>query len=340
MPRATVLKPQSYQTFIYNSSGSQSGNRYNNFADLMTATSKQEGYKLIYIEQNETLPAGAYNFDYVEFRGNGKSYDSGGFTVTFPTGVTITSWTFGVVNSLRFRSTSTSAIYTASGGFLVQFDIQAELWTTTAEFILNTGGGQCILSLGRAGRIRDDGYEVFATTAAAFGCILVITRGDSTTVANETVRSTNAIVFLDLVQSTLIDLYTTGFPSTHSNLTIGVDFSGIQNLRSTIIGTKVVMADATSVTPQTGASINQQSNTQAAGNLTINAPTGFKGVQSELEIVIYATNTQTYVFNGVYRGSTSLALPVSCIGGKMDRIKFLWNDADSKWDLTRYLGGF
>jgi len=336
-----VRKPsQSYQTFIYNSSGSQSGNRFNNFTDLMTAMGEQEGYKLIYIEQDETLPAGAYNFDYVEFRGNGKSYDSGGFTVTFPTGVTITSWTFGVVNSLRFRSTSTSAIFTTAGGFLVLFDVQAELWATTAEFILNTGGGQCILSMGRASRIKDDGYEVFRTTAGAYTCILVITRGDSSTVANETFRSSNAIIFLDLVQSTLIDMYTTGFPSTHSNLTIGVDLSGVQNLRSTIIGTKVVIADATSLTPQTGASINQQANTQTAGTLTINAPTGFKGVQSEIEIVIYATNTQTYSFNAVYRGSTSLALPVSCIGGKMDRIKFLWNDADSKWDLTRYLGGF
>jgi hypothetical protein len=311
----------------------------------MTATAAQAGPKVVIIEQDETIPTtgmpvSGWNFDYTEFRGNGKSYDQGGFTVTFPTGVLISSWTFGIIDSLRFRSTSTSPIWTTASGFLLQINVQAELWTTTAPFIQNTGGGQCILSLGRAGRIKDDGYEVFETTAGAFGCVLVVTRADNSTIANETLRSSNAVVFLDLVQNVVADLYTTGFPSTHTNLSIGVDFSGIQTNRAAMIGSKNIMADATSITPITGATINQQGNTQAVGTLTVNNPTGFKGVGSETEIVITATNTQTYSFGSEYRGSTSLALPTSCIGGGTDRIKFIWNDADSTWDLTRYLGGF
>lgn len=335
-----LIPEQSYSVFIYNSSGSQSGNRFKNFADLMTAIGGQEGYKLVYIEKDEILPSGAYNFDYVEFRGNGKSYDQGGFTVTFPTGVTITSWTFGVIDSLRFRSTSTSPIWTTASGFLLQINTQAELWSTTAPFIKNTGGGQCIISLGRAGRLKDDGSEVFETTASAFGCVLVVTRNDSSTVANETLKSSNSVVFLDLAQSTGLDFTNATFPSEHSGLSIGVDFSGMQSYWGTLVGLKKVHSSATSITPQSTASINQISVTASAGTFTINAPTGYKSVQTEFELVIYVTNNQTYSWNSVYRGSASIALPASISAGKMDRIKFLWNDADSKWDLIRFVGGF
>jgi hypothetical protein len=333
---------QTYSVFVYNSSGSQSGNRFNTFSDLMTATAAQEGPKVVIIEQDETIPTtgmplAGWNFDYTEFRGNGKSYNQGGFTVTFPTGVLISSWTFGIIDSLRFRSTSTSPIWTTASGFLLQINIQAELWTTTAPFIQNTGGGQCILSLGRAGRIKDDGYEVFETTAGDFGCVLVVTRADNSTIANETLRSSNPVIFLDLVQNVTNDLATNGFPSTHTNLSIAIDFSSIQTNRAAMIGSKNVMADATSITPITGATINQQGNTQVAGTLTINAPTGFKGVGSETELVIIPTNNQTYSWNSVYRDSANLVLPTSITGGTTDRIKFIWNDADSKWDLTRLI---
>lgn len=331
---------QSYGVFVYNSSGSQSRNRFSSWSDLMTAIALQDGNKVIQFEQNETIPAGAWNLDYCTLMGNGKAYDSGGFTITIPTGVTISSWLGSpVVDSLRILCTSTGAVWTTAIGFLFAVNTQAELWATSAPFILNTGGGQCIISLGRAGRLKDNGYPVFETTAGAFGTVIVLTRSDSSTLADNTMKSSAAVVFLDLVQSTLLDLSGASYPSTHTGLTIGVDFSSIQNYRSTIVGLKAIIADGTSLTPLATASVNQQGNAQIAGNLTINAPTGYKTTQSEIELWVIAVNTQTYVWNAIYRGSTSLALPVSCIGGKTDRIKFSYNDTDNKWDLIRYIGG-
>jgi len=227
MPQATVLKPQSYSVFVYNSSGSQSGNRFNSWADLMTATAKQGGPKTIIIEQNETIPSGAYNLDYVTLAGNGLSYDSGGFTLTFPTGVTITSWTFGEVSSLRLLSTSTDPIWTTAGGFTFKVTNQSQIWgSSTDPFILNTGGGQCIFLLQGAGRMIDNGYEAFETTASAFSCILVIAGHDNHTLQANTLRSTNGVIFGYFIQNVVADM--SGYPTSQANLSVGADISAIQ----------------------------------------------------------------------------------------------------------------
>jgi len=229
----TALKPQAYSVFVYNSSGSQSGNRFNSFSDLMTACDRVAGPKTVVIEQNETIPSGAYNFDYIKFQGNGLAYNAGGYTLTFGTGVTITSWTFGTVSSIRLLSTSSSAIWTTSGGFLLTITDQSELWgSSTDPFILNTGGGQCILYLGGAGRLIDNGYPAFETTASAFSCVIIVARQNSSTVDDDTLKSSNSVILGDFIQSTVID--GTLYPASHSGLTIGVDISAIQTSSSAL----------------------------------------------------------------------------------------------------------
>ena len=65
-----------YSIFIYNSSGGQANNRFNDWADLMAAIALVEGPKQIIFEQNETIPTGAWNLDYVTLRGNGQEYNA------------------------------------------------------------------------------------------------------------------------------------------------------------------------------------------------------------------------------------------------------------------------
>lgn len=94
----------------------------------------------------------------------------------------------------------------------------------------------------------------------------------------------------------------------------------------------ITLADATSFTLNSDADLNIQVNTQSVGTLTANAPTG-NG--KRIIFRIKSTNVQTYSWNGVFRGGTTVALPTASTGGgKTDYIGFVKNDADTKWDCV------
>lgn len=329
---------QTYQTFIFNSSGIQAGNRFNSWADLMTAKTGQEGAILIQFEQNETIPAGSWNLDYCGLYGNGIAYDAGGITLTWATGVTISSWKNPVIESIRMYSTSNTYVWDTATGFNFKVTNQSEMWATTAPFIRGTASAQYIFFLSGAGRLKQSGAEIFECTAAAYGGVVVLARGDNATVANNTLKSTNTIVFLDLVHNTVIDITT--YPSTHSAATL-YNLSAKQTQVSAIgRGYLQTMTDATSITPAVGYGICRQDNTQAAGTLTVNAPSGTPFNGDRLIMRLKTTNAQTYAFNGIYRGSTTLTLPTTTTAAKTDYLEFSYNSTDTKWDLINYKGAF
>lgn len=101
-------------------------------------------------------------------------------------------------------------------------------------------------------------------------------------------------------------------------------------------------ANATSITPTADvADAVTQTNTQAAGTLTMNAPTGTPTDFQELTVRIKSTNVQSYSWNAIYRGSLDTALPVSNTGGGMcDYLKFIYCATDSKWDLVSIASGY
>ncbi len=329
---------QSYQTFIFNSSGIQAGNRYNSWPDLMTAKTGQEGGIIIQFEQNETIPAGAYNLDYCALYGNGLAYDSGGITLTWPTGVTITSWKNPYIDSIRMYSTSNTYIWDTAVGFSFKVTVQSEMWATTAPFIRGTASAQYIFVLSDAGRLKQAGAEVFECTAAAYGGIVVLARGDNSSSANNVIKSTNTIVYLHLIQNTVLDVST--FPGTQTGATL-YDLSAKQTQISAVgRDSTQTMANATSITPAVGYALNRQDNTQAAGTLTVNAPSGTAFNGDRMILRLKTTNAQTYSFNAIYRGSTTTALPTTLAAGKTDHIEFVYNSTDTKWDLINYRGGF
>lgn len=116
-----------------------------------------------------------------------------------------------------------------------------------------------------------------------------------------------------------------------------------QTLTNKRITPRVVsMSDATSFTP-TGdtADINTQVNTQAAGTLTANSPSGTPTDGQKIMLRIKCTNAQTYAWNAIYRGSNDVALPTSTTGSsKTDRLLFVYNSADTTWDLLAKNLGF
>lgn len=103
----------------------------------------------------------------------------------------------------------------------------------------------------------------------------------------------------------------------------------------------VTMADAASFAPNADTSdIAEQSNTQVAGTLTANAPTGTPIDGQKLILRIKSTNGQTYSWNGIYRGGSTITLPTTHAGGGVtDYIGLIYNNTAVKWDCIAVAQG-
>lgn len=104
----------------------------------------------------------------------------------------------------------------------------------------------------------------------------------------------------------------------------------------------VAIADGTSITINADTTdIATQANTQAAGTLTINAPTGTPFNGQKLMLRLLSSNVQTFSWNSIFQGSTDLALPTSSTGsGKYDYMGFIYNAVAAKWQMLAKNFGF
>lgn len=190
-----------YPAYFYNSSGSQSGNRFNSWADLMDSVDGRE--VRIQFEQDETIPTGAWDVSFQTWVGNGQNPGLGGVIITIPTGVTFTgsiNWT--CISGIDIRSTSTSPIVTTNVPTSYVFD-RTDIRCSTAEFFKFTGDGLYAFSVGSGFGFKDGGYEVVNVDGATdYGAIVVIVEQDTDArVEDDTVRSVDPIVYLHLKQS-------------------------------------------------------------------------------------------------------------------------------------------
>jgi hypothetical protein len=109
-----------------------------------------------------------------------------------------------------------------------------------------------------------------------------------------------------------------------------------------LYGSRVVsIADGTSVTINADTTdIATQSNTQAVGTLTINAPTGTIVNGQKLIFRLTSTNVQTFSWNAVFAGSTDLSLPTTSSGSsKTDYLGFIYNSTSLTWQLVAKIFG-
>lgn len=104
----------------------------------------------------------------------------------------------------------------------------------------------------------------------------------------------------------------------------------------------VTIADGTSVTINANITdLAVQTNTQAAGTLTINAPTGTFSNGQKFIFRLQSTNVQTFSWNAVFDQSTDLSLPSTSSGSsKYDYLGFIYNSTSSKWQLIAKNFGF
>lgn len=128
--------------------------------------------------------------------------------------------------------------------------------------------------------------------------------------------------------------------------TAGTDYtspSGAETLTNKAIQSRMVaIADGTSITINGDTTdIATQANTQAAGTLTINAPTGTPYNGQKLMLRLTSTNAQTFSWNAIFAGSTDLTLPTASSGSsKVDYMGFIYSSASSKWHMIAKNFGF
>ena len=120
-------------------------------------------------------------------------------------------------------------------------------------------------------------------------------------------------------------------------------YTGTETLTNKTIQSRVVViTDATSITINADTTdIATQANTQTAGTLTVNSPTGTPYNGQKLMLRLLSTNVQTFSWNAIFTGSTDVALPtVSSGSSKYDYVGFIYNSTATKWQLIAKNFGF
>jgi len=127
-----------------------------------------------------------------------------------------------------------------------------------------------------------------------------------------------------------------------ANLNLDVNIIGNLSVSGTTFSRVVVYADATSISINADTTdIATQANTQAAGTLTINAPSGTPTNGQKLILRVRSTNIQTLSWNAIFQGSADIALPPATSGGGLfDYVGFLYNSTTAKWQMVAKVFGF
>ena len=178
--------PQGYFEFVYNSSGSQSDNRFNDWNDLYAKIIAFDGNKRIIFEQNETLPAGTYNLDGVEFFCYVPNA-LGGPEVTLDDGFEASSWVGGIINGIKLISISTAPIITVNGLLLFTVLRAASLITTTNE-IFDVQAGSFFVLVATSSAIGTSSYTYEIVNVANTATTIVSMSGQDATLYNDSVR--------------------------------------------------------------------------------------------------------------------------------------------------------
>ena len=91
-------------------------------------------------------------------------------------------------------------------------------------------------------------------------------------------------------------------------------------------------ASASSITPDCDDyEIVEHSNTEVAGTLTVNAPTGTPVNFQQLKMKIKSTNAQTFSWNAIYEDTTDVAKPTTIEAGKEIELLFEYHTSATKW---------
>jgi hypothetical protein len=103
----------------------------------------------------------------------------------------------------------------------------------------------------------------------------------------------------------------------------------------------VVIADGTSITMNADTTdMATQANTQTAGTLTVNAPSGTPTNGQKIMLRLRSTNVQTFAWNAIFQGGLSPLPTASSGSSKYDYYGFIYNGTATKWQIVGTATGF
>lgn len=234
-----------YAYFYFNSSGSQGGNRFNDWDDLFVALGSIDGAKKVTFEQDETMPSGAYDMTDVTFGGN---RNPGDISVTLANGVTFTTWPRGgLTDCLTMSSDSNSAIMDVdSGTELIACGFTSAFASQNTPFFVTHTTGQLILPCSDGGSIQNSSAGALGGSAVieadnTGGSLYLPQTGTSPSMDNNVLTGDGTALRLrqTVVTDSTLGNTQTGFTGTFLTLifteavNLGYDPSGTINLTAT-----------------------------------------------------------------------------------------------------------
>ena len=117
--------------------------------------------------------------------------------------------------------------------------------------------------------------------------------------------------------------------------------AGTETLTNKRVTQRIGTVTSSSTPTPTSDSADQYNITALAANATFAAPSGTPTDGQTLLIRIKDNGTaRTLAWNAIYRASTDLALPTTTVISKTMYVQFVYNAADTKWDLLGSTNGF
>lgn len=189
-----------YYQYIYNSSGEQSGNRFNDWADLIAAIDGREAR--IVFEQDETLPVGSWFQSHITWVGNGNNPGNGAPEITIPDGCSFSHYINWMTESgLTITSESNSPVIEQEISTSHGFD-RVKIQSFNAPFFRVTGTNLHAFFVANGGGLYNAGQPVIQYDGSAYAAYVVSTeQGIQGDIEDDTIASSVPMVFLQLKQS-------------------------------------------------------------------------------------------------------------------------------------------
>lgn len=221
--------------------------------------------------------------------------------------------------------------------FVVKDRVKETTTTTGTGTVTLLGAATGFQSFSAIGNGNSTYYTIAGQTGSEWEVGIGTYTSSGTTLSRDTVLASSNSGSLVSFSSGTKDAFVT-YPAERSTTTDGDQILTNKTIQSRV----VVIADGASITINADTTdIATQANTQAAGTLTVNAPTGTPVNGQKIMLRLLSSNVQTFSWNAVFAGSTDLALPTASSGSsKYDYMGFIYNSTAAKWQIIAKNFGF
>ena len=196
-----------YADYVFNSSLPKTANRFDDWQELMETLSFVQGPKTVTFEQDETIPAGAYDFSNTTFRGNFLPLGAGGLFVTLADGVTFTDITqFILSGGIGLVNGGSAPNLVIDNNDFVIFAIQGNsgIGSTGAPMFVVGPAGNLVVAAQDGSTIAPLGQPVIEVQDGA-ALAAVALGGVASSVQDGTISGDGA-VFVRLIQGIAVDV--------------------------------------------------------------------------------------------------------------------------------------